>query len=40
MENLNNSSLFKEISLSNISQEETTGIAKFKIVCKLKGEGN
>jgi len=40
MENLNNSSLFKEINLSSISREETTGIAKFKITCKLREEGN
>ncbi len=40
MENLDNSSLFKGISLCSISREETTGIAKFKITCKLREEGN
>lgn len=40
MENLDNSSLFEKISLYSISREEITGIAKFKITCKLRGEGN
>lgn len=40
MENLDNSSLFKEINLYSISREKTTGVMRFKIICKLRGEGN
>jgi len=38
MENLNNSTLFEELNLSSISREESTGVMKFKIICKLRRE--